>query len=224
MKDAWRLDLGLRDFREAWELQRRLVEQRTREEVPDVFVFVEHPHVITLGRKRPATQPIRSSQIDLLVYEIERGGEATYHGPGQLVGYPIVKLEGGRRDLHAYLRDLEGTLIEVLRDFGIPAGRLPGATGVWTQAAVPRKIASIGVAVRRWVTYHGFALNVTTDLEYFQRISPCGFDGAVMTSMAHELGRDVPMEIVQERVAARLAERFDRRLRPKALTQTTPCT
>jgi lipoyl(octanoyl) transferase len=221
MEAAWLLDLGLREYRDVWALQHRLVEQRIRDEIPDVCIFVEHPHAITLGRKSPKRSPIRTPQVEIPVYEIERGGEATYHGPGQLVGYPILKLEGERRDLHRYLRDLERALIDVLGDFGISAGRRPGATGVWTPEG--KKIASIGVAVRRWVTYHGFALNVNTDLRYFRLISPCGFDGSVMTSMGRELGRDVPMEVVRERTAARLEERFARKLQLITLDRLMSC-
>lgn len=221
METAWLLDLGLRDYGDVWALQRRLVERRIREEIPDVVLLVEHPHVITLGRRRPKGPPIRVPGVEIPVYEVERGGEATYHGPGQLVGYPILKLEGERRDLHRYLRDLEGALIDVLGDFGISAGRRPGATGVWTPAG--KKIASIGVAVRRWVTYHGFALNVNTDLRFFLLISPCGFDGSVMTSMARELGRDVPMETLRERAAARLEGRFERKLQGIPLDRLMAC-
>jgi len=215
--EAWLLDLGLRDYREAWELQKELVTRRVRGEIPDVLVLVEHPHVITLGRKRPAQPPLRTPTLppEVRVYEVERGGEATYHGPGQLVGYPILRLEGEERGLHRYLRELEELLLDVLQDFGIEAQRREGATGVWTPAG--KKIASIGVAVRRWVTYHGFALNVSTDLSYFRWISPCGFPGSVMTSMERELGRPVPMEAVKERVGVRFAERFRRELRPPRL-------
>lgn len=210
-REARLLDLGLRDYRETWELQKQLVERRIRGEIPDVLVLVEHPHVITLGRKHPTQPPLRVPQ-DVPVYEVERGGEATYHGPGQLVGYPLLKLEGEERDLHRYLRELEALLIAVVGDFGIEAQRREGATGVWTRSG--RKIASLGVAVRRWVTYHGFALNVSTDLSYFQLISPCGLPGSVMTSMERELRRSVALEAVKERICARFAERFRRELRP----------
>jgi len=213
-REAWLLDLGLRDYKETWELQKELVARRIRGEVPDILVLVEHPHVITLGRKRPSQPPLRTPTLppDVRVYEVERGGEATYHGPGQLVGYPLLKLEGEERDLHRYLRELEELLIAVLGDFGIEAGRRAGATGVWTPRG--KKIASLGVAVRRWVTYHGFALNVSTDLSYFRLISPCGFDGSVMTSMERERGRPVALEAVKERVCAHFERRFGRALRP----------
>jgi lipoate-protein ligase B len=204
VREAWLLDLGVREYHEVWALQKELVLKRGAAEIPDLLILVEHPHVITLGR-RCSYQP---AKLDVPVYEVERGGEATYHGPGQLVGYPIMKLEGPRRDLHRYLRDLEEVLIETLDEFAIPAGRMPGATGVWTRSAPPRKIASIGIAVRSWVTYHGFALNVSTDLSYFQLISPCGFDSSVMTSMEQELGEHVGMGAVKERLKVQFAERF----------------
>lgn len=216
-RGAWLLDLGLRPYKDVWALQKRLVERRLRGEIPDVLILVEHPPVITLGRGRPAAPPLkrppealRARGVEL--FEVERGGEATFHGPGQLVGYPILKLEGPLRDLHRYLRELEGLLIDALGDLGLPARRLEGATGVWTQTSPPRKLASIGVAVRRWVTYHGFALNVSVDLSYFELISPCGFESGVMTSVARELGRPVPMARVKARVVERFAERFGLRL------------
>jgi len=169
--------------------------------------------VITLGRGRPAAPPLKCPPAALKakgveLFEVERGGEATFHGPGQLV----LKLEGSLRDLHRYLRELEGLLIDALGDLGLPARRLEGATGVWTRTSPPRKLASIGVAVKRWVTYHGFALNVTVDLRYFELISPCGFESGVMTSVARELGRSVPMARVKARVVERFAERFGLRL------------
>jgi lipoate-protein ligase B len=217
-KGAWLLDLGLRDYREVWDLQHTLVERRLRDEIPDVLILVEHPPVITLGRKRPAKDPLRWPRerveaLGIAVYEVERGGEATFHGPGQLVGYPIIKLEGERRDLHRYLRDLEALLIDALGDFGLRAQRLAGATGVWTSGLIPRKIVSIGVAARRWVTYHGFALNVSVDLSFFELISPCGFEGAIMTSLERELGCPVPMEQVKGYVTQHFEKRFDCSLR-----------
>lgn len=209
-RKTWLLDLGLREYTEVWALQRQLVERRFHDETPDILILVEHPHVITLGRKRPSHNPFPVADTTIPVYEIERGGEATYHGPGQLVGYPIIKLEGERRDLHRYLRDLEELLIQTLSEFGICSQRRAGATGVWTSRSPQqqKKIASIGVAVRRWITYHGFALNVSTDLRYFQRISPCGFDGSIMTSLACELGQEVPMEAVKYAITRNFEEIF----------------
>jgi len=222
VSETWLLDLGFRDYVETWQLQKELVRKRARDEIPDLLIFVEHPHVITLGRARPSRPPIRAAKLDVPVYRIERGGEATYHGPGQLVGYPILKLEGDRRDLHRYLCDLEEILIKTLGDFGLAAQRLPQATGVWTASHPPKKIASIGVAVRRWVTYHGFALNVTTDLKYFQLISPCGFDGSVMTSMERELGRKIDLDEVKARIISQYERCFRTHLgKPKRCPRST---
>jgi lipoyl(octanoyl) transferase len=149
----------------------------------DVLLLLEHPPVVTLGRTSHAEHVIRAEGID--VVEVERGGDVTYHGPGQLVGYPIFDLRHYRQDLHWYLRTLEQALIEGLAILGIPAERNAGYTGVWTKG---RKIASIGVHVKQWVTWHGFALNVTTDLGAFDRIVPCGIPGVEMTSVQKELG------------------------------------
>jgi lipoyl(octanoyl) transferase len=196
------LDLGTRDYAEVWRLQHELVAQRIRDEIPDMLILVEHPSVITYGRRRSSYRPLQVSHLPFPVYEVERGGEATYHGPGQLIGYPIVKLEGSRRDLHRYLRDLEELLICTLGDFAISSQREPGATGIWTSQAPARKIASIGIAVSHWVTYHGFALNVSTDVNDFRFISPCGFNSSVMTSMERELGQSVSLDAVKERLLA----------------------
>jgi lipoyl(octanoyl) transferase len=165
---------------------------------PEAVLLVEHDPVITVGRRREARGNVLDAG-DLPVIEVERGGDATYHGPGQLVGYPLILLGPAERDLHAHLRRLEGALIEVLDAYGLDAGRREGQTGVWIG---PRKIASVGVAVRRWVTYHGFALNVDTPIAPFHRLNPCGLPAHVMTSMALELASDCPP--VSE-VASRLA-------------------
>jgi lipoyl(octanoyl) transferase len=149
----------------------------------DVLLLLEHPPVVTLGRTARAAHVLRPDGVD--VFEIERGGDVTFHGPGQVVGYPILDLTGHKPDLHWYLRTLERALIAALAELGIAAGRNPGATGVWTDN---RKIASIGVHVKQWVTWHGFALNVTTDLSQFDRIVPCGIPGVEMTSVERELG------------------------------------
>jgi lipoate-protein ligase B len=176
-----------------------------------VLLLVEHPPVVTLGRaskgKHLIASPefLRSKGVEL--FEVERGGDVTFHGPGQLVGYPIVDLKRHRLDLHWYLRKIEEALINTLADYEIVAERNPSFTGVWTKG---KKIASIGVHARDWVTWHGFALNVTTDLSYFDLMVPCGIDGVVMTSIGRQLGTDdVSMQDVIERVSAKFAAAFD---------------
>jgi lipoyl(octanoyl) transferase len=184
-------DLGCRPYAEVLELQRDLRRRRIEGKLgEDVLLLVEHPPVITLGRgTRPSSLPIAPAELErrgVGVFEVERGGDVTFHGPGQLVGYPILDLRGHRRDLHWYLRSLEDVLIQALGALGIEADRNPGLTGVWTAG---RKIASIGIHVKQWVTLHGFALNVTTDLDPFDLIVPCGIRQVVMTSVAAELLR-----------------------------------
>ena len=173
------------------DLQRALRGRRASGDLPhDVLLLVEHPPVVTLGRgTRTSSLPLPPAELErrgIEVFEIERGGDVTFHGPGQLVGYPILDLRGLRPDLHWYLRRLEDVLIDAVDRLGVPAGRIPGLTGVWTAG---RKLASIGIHVKQWVTLHGFALNVTTDLEPFDLIVPCGIDRVVMTSLAEELLR-----------------------------------
>lgn len=162
--------------------------------------MLEHDPVYTVGRKRDATANLLAVG-DVPVFEIERGGDVTWHGPGQVVVYPIVALDGERRDLHAHLRRLEDLMIDVCADFDLPVGRDPRNTGVWHDG---RKLGSIGVACRRWVAWHGLALNVDPDLSYFARINPCGFPSEIMTSMARELGRPVDVGAVREAFVARL--------------------
>ena len=176
-----RLDVrrtGRSDYEEARSLQQELVAARIEGRIGDVLVLTEHDPVVTVGRGTPAGE---GAGLGLPVVEVERGGEATYHGPGQLVAYPILALPTERRDLHRYLRDLEEVVIGVLGEFDVEGRREPGLTGVWIG---DRKVCSIGVAVRRWVTYHGFALNLHTDLEAFRGFHPCGLDAGVMTRLA----------------------------------------
>ncbi len=185
-------DLGRRAYAEVLELQRNLCRQRIAGELPDdILLLVEHDPVITLGRgTRAESLPLPPAELErrgVRVFEVERGGDVTFHGPGQLVGYPIIDLRRHREDLHWYLRRLEAGLIAGLGMLGIEAGPNPGLTGVWTRG---RKIASIGIHVKQWVTFHGFALNVNTNLSYFDLIVPCGIPGVVMTSVSRELCRD----------------------------------
>jgi lipoyl(octanoyl) transferase len=193
-------DLGRRDYGEVLELQRRLCQRRLAGEVSeDLLLLVEHQPVVTLGRAtRAASLPLPPAELErrgIAVYEVERGGDVTFHGPGQLVGYPILDLREHREDLHWYLRSLEAGLIAGLDLLGIEAGPNPGLTGVWTRG---RKLASIGIHVKQWVTIHGFALNVNTDLSYFDLIVPCGIRDVVMTSVALELGRPDSAAIWEE--------------------------
>ena len=183
------IDLGLIDYKEAWDIQHRLWSKRVDEELPDLLILLEHPHVITLGRRGNRFHLIAPSEVleamKVPIYHVERGGDITYHGPGQMVVYPIVNLkEYGYRVLR-YVDQLEEVVLRVLTDFGIEGRRDPLNRGVWVEK---EKIASVGVAIKRWVTLHGIALNYKTDLKYFDLINPCGLTGIKMTSMAEVLG------------------------------------
>jgi lipoyl(octanoyl) transferase len=202
-------DLGLRSYAEVLETQRELRRKRIAGEITeDVLLLVEHPPVVTLGRgTRAASLPFPPEELarrGVEVFEVERGGDVTFHGPGQLVGYPILDLRQHRADLHWYLRSLEDVLIQALGQLDIEADRNPGLTGVWTAG---RKIASIGIHVKQWVTLHGFALNVTTNLDPFDLIVPCGIKQVVMTSVAEELLRTAPDGLMAE-VRGRVVEAF----------------
>ena len=179
-------ELGRIDYAEAFELQRTLVDQRKRGEIPDQLLIVEHPHVVTMGRNGHDENVLASPELlaraGIEFHRTDRGGDVTYHGPGQIVGYPIVDLREWKRDVVAYVRAIEQVLIDALSEFRIEAHREQGATGVWTKAG---KIAAIGVHISRWVTSHGFALNVDTDLSYFQYIVPCGLTKPVTSMRAH---------------------------------------
>ena len=210
--------LGLLPYLEALELQRAVARARIAGEIAeDVLLLVEHPPVVTLGRTAKQTNLVASAELLAMrgveLHEVERGGDVTYHGPGQLVGYPIVDLKRHKQDLHWYLRQVEEALIRGLATLGVPAGRSAGYTGVWTgdgdgESFVPRrKIASIGVHARDWVTWHGFALNVTTELSAFDLIVPCGIAGVQMTSIAREAGV-VSSADVEREVAAAFGEVF----------------
>jgi len=211
------VDLGTETFRETWARQLALVEQRQHDAAPDTLLLVEHPHVFTLGRRREAEANVLMPG-DVEVVGIERGGDVTYHGPGQLVAYPIVLLQAGERDLHRYLRNLEEAVIATCARFGLATDREPGKTGVWmtTPAGARRKLCSMGIACRKWVTFHGLALNVTADLAYFQRINPCGFASSVMTSMAEQLGDRVTVPAVRDALAQELGKALDREAAPRA--------
>jgi lipoate-protein ligase B len=214
MRQAEFVDWGILDYEDALERQRDLVKLRQREACTDVIVAVEHPHVITLGRRREALNNV-VAPAGVPVVEIERGGDVTYHGPGQLVLYPIVHLQDDERDLHLFLRNLEEGIIQTLARYGLEAGREEGKTGVWMQG---RKLASMGIACRKWVTFHGLALNVNTDLSYFQRINPCGFASSVMSSVSAELGgQEVDMSEIKRYLAEDVATCIGRVLPAHAL-------
>jgi lipoyl(octanoyl) transferase len=169
-------------------------------------LLLEHESVYTIGRLPDKSSLRVAEQLPYPVFETNRGGQATYHGPGQLVGYPILDLRARGRDLHSYLRTLEGLLIDLLREFGVAGGRIEGKTGVWVQ---DRKIASIGVGVRKWVTMHGFALNVASDLSGFRSIVPCGLSGVTMTSISAESGREISIDTVLEKIPAFVHRHLD---------------
>jgi lipoate-protein ligase B len=203
--------LGLVPYARALELQRAVARARISGAIAhDVLLLLEHPPVVTLGRSSKAQHLVASPALlearGVELFETERGGDVTFHGPGQLVGYPIINLRGHRQDLHWYMRQVEAVLMHALNAIGILSERSEGRTGVWTSG---RKIASIGVHARDWVTWHGFALNVHTDLSYFDLIVPCGLSGVTMTSVARELGADAPvMGAVAEQVAASFGSVF----------------
>ena len=211
MPDLWVCDLGTMPYAEALELQRSVAAKRISGEIPeDVLLLVQHPPVVTLGRSSKDANLTASPELLKLrgveLFEVERGGDVTFHGPGQLVGYPIIDLKRHKQDLHWYLRTVEQVLIDTLEALGIAAGRNTGYTGVWTGG---KKIASIGVHARDWVTWHGFALNVSTDLSYFELIVPCGIQDVTMTSVARELpGANIPFERVARTATTALARLF----------------
>jgi len=205
------MDWGLTSYGDALVRQRELLEDRKLEDTPDCLVLVEHPPVITVGRSG-SDGDLRVSKGRLLrkgieVFHVDRGGKATYHGPGQLVAYPVMKLPN--KDLHLYIERLLEAAARVLGDYGIEAARDERQPGLWVEGA---KIASIGIAVQKWVTYHGLALNVNTDLEGFDFIVPCGLPGQPVTSMQQALGRRLEMEAVKQRFIARFAECFGYRI------------
>ncbi|MEN6537500.1 MAG: lipoyl(octanoyl) transferase LipB [Bryobacteraceae bacterium] len=201
-------DLGRIEYGDAFERQRELVERRKRGEIPDQFLIVEHPHTLTLGRNGKMEHLLAEDSLlkreGVSFYPTNRGGDITYHGPGQIVGYPILDLREWKRDVGAYVRGLEETIIGAVGEFGIEAGRIQGLTGVWVNGA---KLAAIGVHISRWVTSHGFALNVDTDLRYFGYIVPCGLSRPV-TSMAR-LGATASRKKVTDALARHFGRVFD---------------
>jgi lipoate-protein ligase B len=210
-RELWVENLGRRNYGEVLELQREMAKERIAGTRPDTLLLVEHEPVVTLGRSSKGAHLLADNRLlasrGVELFEIERGGDVTFHGPGQLVGYPIVDLTQHKQDLHWYLRQLEQVLIDSLGEFGLQGSRVEKYTGVWV---ADRKIASIGVHARSWVTWHGFALNVSTDLSYFDLIVPCGIPGVQMTSIEREVGTAVSLPRVAEVVARRFAAGFER--------------
>jgi lipoate-protein ligase B len=214
------LDLGLIDYKQAWDLQRDLWSKRVAGEVPDLLLLLEHPHVITLGRRGNRSHLVVSQEVlermKIPIFHVERGGDVTYHGPGQMVAYPLFDLRENGYHLIRFVDQLEEIILEVLRDFGIEGRRDPSNRGVWVNGD---KIASLGVAIKRWVSFHGFALNYETDLKYFDLIHPCGLVGKRMTSMSKILGKGIPRERLVEKIALHFKEVFQRDWEEKNLKE-----
>ncbi len=221
------LDLGRTDYKECWDFQTRLfdaivskkIENRRKpadqqEPTDNFMLFCEHPHVYTLGKSGEESNLLadeaRLKEIEATFYHINRGGDITYHGPGQIVGYPILDLENFFTDIHKFLRYLEEAVIATLEEYNISSGRIDGLTGVWIdpEGDDPRKICALGVKSSRWVTMHGFAFNVNTDLSYFENIIPCGIDDKAVTSLQKELGKEVDLQEVEELLKGHLARIF----------------
>jgi len=204
--------LGVVPYEDALALQRSLVEERRAGRVPDLLLLVEHPHVLTLGvrgdggRGHILADAATLEARGVEVHETGRGGDVTYHGPGQVVGYPIIDLKPDRCDVHRYVRDLEEVLIRVAADYGVTGGRVQGLTGVWVAGA---KLAAIGVRISRWITSHGFAFNLTTDLDFFDLIVPCGISDRTVTSL-QRLGLEPPRTDVEDRIVAHFCDVFGR--------------
>ena len=202
--------LGLIPYADGLELQRVLVEERRANRIPDTLLLLQHPHVVTIGVKKEGRSHILATPEQLSargveVFETGRGGDVTYHGPGQIVGYPILDLNPDRRDVHKYVRDLEEVMIRVCADYGVTAGRIKGLSGAWIGDA---KIGAIGVRISRWITSHGFAFNVTTDVDFFNLIVPCGIADRGVTSLSKEIGRTPDMSKVEDRFVNRFTEVF----------------
>jgi lipoyl(octanoyl) transferase len=212
--------LGLVPYDDALALQRALVDARRADDIPDTLLLLQHPHVLTLGVKRGGGRdhilatPERLAELGVTVSETGRGGDVTYHGPGQIVGYPIISLKPDRQDVHRYVRDLEEVLIRACADYGLGAGRLQGLTGAWVSHETRglEKIAAIGVRIARWITSHGFAFNVNVDLRYFDLIVPCGIRDRGVTSLSDRLGRVIELAEVEDRLIAHFAEVFGRQV------------
>jgi lipoate-protein ligase B len=217
------IDLGLVDYEKTWDLQHQLWSRRVEEELPDLLLILEHPHVITLGRRGNRSHLIATSEVlealEIPIFHVERGGDVTYHGPGQIIVYPILHLKEYGYRIVRYVDQLEEVILRVLRDFGIEGRRDPLNRGVWVEG---EKIASVGVAIRRWVSFHGFALNYGTDLTYFDLVNPCGLEGNKMTSMAKILGKRISREELVKRISFHFKQTFERGWKEKELKDLFP--
>jgi len=209
MKSLYRIELGRTEYKSTWDLQKKLVNLRANGKLPDCLIMTEHEPVLTMGRGTSKSNllsaPEELQKLNIELYKIERGGDITFHGPGQIVAYPIIDLSARGRDLHKYLRDLEQVVIDTLKEFDITAATKKGLTGVWVQN---HKLAAIGVAVSRWVSYHGLALNVNTDLEYFKHINPCGITRFPVGSISSILGKQVNFDEVSKILTENFANYF----------------
>ena len=223
------IHLGLKDYKETWDYQEELFKatvdlkianrklpESEQVATPNYLIFVEHPHVYTLGKSGDEAHLLLNEEglknKEATYYKINRGGDITYHGPGQIVGYPILDLDNFFTDIHKYLRYLEEAVILTLSDYGIESGRIPGLTGVWLDGDDPRKarkICALGVKSSRWVTMHGFAFNVNSNLQYFNNIIPCGIDDKAVTSLQQELGHEVPIKEVEEKLKKQIGDLFE---------------
>jgi lipoyl(octanoyl) transferase len=203
-------DLDFIDYKEAWDLQYALHQLRRENQVSDLLLLLEHPNTYTLGKAAHIENLIGGKDFleknNISVYNIDRGGDITYHGPGQIVGYPIINLSDWFQDSHKYLRTLEEVLIKVCEEYGLKAGRVEGYTGVWIE---DRKIAAIGIKISHWITMHGFAFNVNTNLEMFNGIIPCGISDKSVTSLEKELGRKIPIGEVKEKILEHFKNEFN---------------
>lgn len=202
-------DLNFIGYNEAWELQHKLLQQRKDKKISDVFLMLEHPHTYTLGKTADKKNLVGSKEYleenKISVFEIDRGGDITYHGPGQVVGYPIISLNDWHNDAHKYLRALEEVIILTCKEYGLETGRKEKFTGVWIEN---RKIAAIGIKISNWISMHGFAFNINTDLNLFNGIIPCGISDKEVTSLAKELGRDISLPEVKEKLLKYFREIF----------------
>ena len=216
-KTCWVVNLGLVPYAEAYDLQLKLVQSRKADAIPDVLLLCEHPHVITLGRNGHREHLLASdnllAQMNVRFHLSDRGGDITYHGPGQIVGYPILDLTEHKRDVRWYVEQLEEVMIRATAEFGLRAKRVEGRHGIWLNTKAPaseEKLGALGVHLSRWVTSHGFAYNVSTDLRYFDLIVPCGISGKRATSLERALGRQVNAEEAERHLIAHFGEIFDR--------------